>query len=168
MQAMPDFDLHQKYRPHDRSEHPARQFHSRCEAGVTLLELMIVVVIVGVLAVAAIPAYRGYAVRAHRTEARAALLRLAVNQERWYLQHHTYTANLSNLGFNAAGTTENGVYVIDFIVPPSTTEFTARARPVPGGGSNGADQIRDTQCKEFTINEVGLRTAAPDPNGNYW
>lgn len=138
------------------------------QPGVTLLELMIVVVIVGTLAVAAVPAYRGYTERAHRTEAKSALLRLATNQERWYLQHNSYTSNFADLGFGETGLTENGVYTIDFVVEPSTTKFTARARPTPGGGRNGVDQTRDTDCAELTINEQGIRTASPDPKGDCW
>jgi type IV pilus assembly protein PilE len=136
--------------------------------GVTLLELMVVLVIIGVLTVTAIPAYRGYTERAHRTEAKSALLRLAANQERWYLQNNTYTATFTNLGFAATGQTENGVYTLDFTVAPSTTAFTARAQPTAGGGSNGIDQNTDTACTVFTINEQGVRTASPDTNGNCW
>ncbi len=46
--------------------------------GVTLLELMIVVVIIGILAAIAYPSYRQFVERAKRTEARALLLRIAV------------------------------------------------------------------------------------------
>ena len=46
--------------------------------GVTLIELMIVIVILGILASVAFPAYRNYAIRADRTEATSALLRIAV------------------------------------------------------------------------------------------
>jgi type IV pilus assembly protein PilE len=137
------------------------------QAGVTLLELMIVVVIIGILAVTAIPAYRGYTERVHRTEAKSALLELAANQERWYLQNNTYTGNLADLGF-PGGLSEFGVYALDFTVAPDTTRFTARARPAAGGGTNGVDQNRDDDCQEFTLNEQGVRTAAPDPNGSCW
>ncbi len=137
------------------------------QAGVTLLELMIVVVIIGTLAVTAIPAYRGYTQRVHRTEAKSALLELAANQERWYLQNNTYTANLGDLGF-AGGVTENGVYQLDFTVAPDTRQFTARARPNPGGGTNGISQGADVDCAEFTIDEAGVRDAQPDPSGNCW
>ena len=57
--------------------------------GVTLLELMIVVVIIGILTAIAYPNYREFAARAKRTEARALLMEIAVNQERWYLQNNT-------------------------------------------------------------------------------
>ena len=137
------------------------------QAGVTLMELMIVLVIIGILGVIAIPAYTGYTERVHRTEAKSALLELAANQERWYLQNNTYTNDLANLGF-PGGLTEFGVYTLDFTVAPDTTQFTARARPTAGGGVNNVDQTRDADCTEFTINEQGIRTAAPDPRGTCW
>jgi type IV pilus assembly protein PilE len=46
------------------------------QRGVTLLELMTVVMIIGVLASVAIPTYRSYLLRAQRTDATAALLRV--------------------------------------------------------------------------------------------
>ena len=46
-------------------------------AGITLLELMVVVVIVGILAAIAYPNYRDYVARAKRNEAKSALLQIA-------------------------------------------------------------------------------------------
>ena len=57
--------------------------------------LMIVVVIIGILTTIASPNYRQYATRANGTEARAALLQIATNQERFYLQNNTYTTNMT-------------------------------------------------------------------------
>jgi type IV pilus assembly protein PilE len=53
------------------------------ERGVTLLELMAVVVIIGILASIAIPSYRSYLLRAQRTGGTAALLRIAAAQEKF-------------------------------------------------------------------------------------
>ena len=52
----------------------------RRQQGVTLLELMAVVMVIGVLGAIAIPSYRQYTMRAQRTEAKTALLQLATNQ----------------------------------------------------------------------------------------
>ena len=67
---------------------------SNRQQGVTLIELVVVVVIVGILASIAIPSYRNYVLRANRTEGRAALLALATAQEKFYLQCNTYTTAL--------------------------------------------------------------------------
>ena len=65
--------------------------------GVTLLELMAVVVIIGVLGTLAVNSYRGYLLRANRTEARVALLRVQAAQEKFFLQNNRYadTAELT-------------------------------------------------------------------------
>lgn len=127
-------------------------------AGVTLIELMIVVTILGTLTAIAVPAYRGYSERAQRTEGKSALLRLATQQDRWYLTNNTYTNDLTALGF-PAGCSENCVYTIDFTVAPDTVGWTARARPTAGGGTNNVDQTRDTACSWFTLSSTGARNA---------
>ena len=134
--------------------------------GVTLLELMVVVVVIGVLAAIAIPSYRQYSMRSQRVEAKSALLRLATNQERFYLQNNTYTNDLTALGFDA-GTSDNGVYTLA-IGAADATAFTATATATPGGGTNGVNQSDDVDCVSFTINAQGIRTAAPNPAGNCW
>ncbi len=138
----------------------------RQSQGVTLLELMIVAVVVGILALVAAPSYRQYVIRAHRTEAKSALLRLATNQERFYLQNNTYTADLTALGF-PMGVSEQGVYTLTVPVADTDT-FQATAVPTPGGGPNGIAQEADVECASFSINATGVRAAAPDPNLQCW
>ena len=55
----------------------------RSMLGVTLIELMTVVMVIGILGIVALPSYRQYTMRAHRTEAKSALLQLATNEERF-------------------------------------------------------------------------------------
>ena len=135
-------------------------------SGLTLLELLVVLVIVGILSAIAIPTYQQHTLRARRTEAKTALLRLAANQERYYLQHNTYTTDLAELGF-AAGVSDNGIYTISVPVADSTN-YQAAAVPTPGGGFNGTDMSRDEACSRFTINALGQRSAFPDAHGNCW
>ncbi len=51
------------------------------QKGITLIELMIVIVIVGILASISIPTYRGYMQRARRADAKTALEQLRAAQE---------------------------------------------------------------------------------------
>ncbi len=134
--------------------------------GMTLVELMIVVVIISILTMIAVPGYRQYSERAQRTEAKNALLQLANNQERFYLQNNTYTDDLALLGF-PAGTSEKGVYTLNVPVANANT-YQATAVPTPGGGVNGRDQTSDDDCASFSINAQGVRTATPDPDAKCW
>ncbi len=138
----------------------------RRSRGVTLLELLIVVVMIGLLGTIAVPSYRQYAMRAPRTEAKTALLRLATNQERFYLQNNTYTNNLVALGF-PIGVSEKGVYTLAVLVADTNT-YRATAVPTPGGGLNGVGMSADVDCALFSINAEGVRAASPDPNTQCW
>jgi type IV pilus assembly protein PilE len=145
--------------------HAARQ--RRRMLGVTLLELMAVVMVIGILSIVALPAYRNYSMRAQRTDAKNALLRLATNQERFYLQNRRYggTGDLANplLAFDPP-TSEKGGYAITVPVANANT-YTATATVRAGGA---IDQTRDTECVSFSITAQGVRTATPDPNQRCW
>ena len=125
--------------------------------GMTLLELMAVVMVIGVLGVIALPSYRQYVMRAQRTEAKAALLQLQTNQERFYLANRTYGTAAQLIAANLlAGNSrsEKGTYDLT-IVAPNATGYTATATP----GVNGAvDMTADAQCTSFSINAQGVRT----------
>jgi type IV pilus assembly protein PilE len=152
---------------HDSTIRARRAAARRRMLGVTLIELMAVVMVLGTLAIIAIPSYRQYSMRAQRTDAKQSLLRLATNQERFYLQNRRYggTADLADplLAFNPP-TSEKGAYAIAVPLANATT-FTATATVRAGGV---IDQSRDTECVSFSITAQGVRTAAPDPLGRCW
>ena len=127
----------------------------RTMRGVTLMELMIVVVIIGILAAIAYPNYREFVTRAKRTEARAALLKIATNQEKYYLQNNIFTDNLTNLGFNANPyTTDSGTFSVR-IVSADASNFTAEADYIPVDAEAG-------KCNLFKIDARGQKTSEPD------
>ena len=123
--------------------------------GITLIELMIVVVIIGFMAVIAYPNYREFAARAKRNEAKAALLQIATNQERFYLQNNTYTCDMTRLGFSAAAgfVTESRTYTVD-VTACNADNFTAQAV------YNNAD-AEAGKCGSFQINGRNVKTSAP-------
>jgi len=126
--------------------------------GITLIELMIVVVIISILAAIAYPNYQEFTARAKRNEARAALLRLATNQERFYLNNNTFTDTLTSLGFGSTpkAVTETGYYEIE-VTAANASNFTATATYLHGGGE--ADR-----CLTFTIDGRGAKSSGPDTN----
>lgn len=143
-----------------RSAHPlqARLMHRM--RGITLLELMIVVVIIGFMAVLAYPNYRGFVERAKRNEAKAALLRIATNQERFYLQNNVFTCDMTQLGFPAAAgfVTDSEAYTVD-VTACNAANFTAQAAYNMGGVEAG-------KCALFQIDGRGTRISNPD--GDCW
>lgn len=124
--------------------------------GITLMELMIVVVIVGILAAVSYPSYREFTARAKRNEAKAALLQIATNQERFYLQNLTYTDDLTALGFATTPTftTDSGSYTVTITAFDAST-FTATADYQP-------DDAETLKCNLFQIDGRGVRTSDPD------
>ncbi len=124
--------------------------------GVTLLELMIVLVIISILAAIAYPNYREYIIRAKRTEAKAALLQIATQQERFYLQNNSFTQDLLVLGFATTPnfTTDSESYVIN-VGAADASNFTATATFQLGGDEAG-------KCLTFQIDGRGAKTSAPD------
>jgi type IV pilus assembly protein PilE len=134
-------------------------------AGVTLLELMAVVMVIGILGMIALPSYRQYVMRAQRNEAKTALLRLQTNQERFYLANRTYggTANLAALGF-PAGMTENGTYTLTIAGADANT-YTATATPVVGAR---IDMTQDAMCTSLSVTAQGVKTATGSNPTSCW
>ena len=118
--------------------------------GVTLLELMIVTIIIGIMAVIAYPNYRQYAARAKRTEAKAMLLEIAQNQERFYLQNNTY-GDAAALGYPKVS--DSGSYTVT-ITAADANDFSATATYL-----NGDEEA--SKCSTFTIDGRGNKTSTP-------
>jgi type IV pilus assembly protein PilE len=141
------------------------------QRGVTLLELMTVIMIIGVLSAIAIPSYRSYLMRAQRSDATAALLRVAQAQEKFYLQNNRYATNAQlalgpPAGLGIVGT-EHGFYTLGLASTDTTLDFTATATPVGTG-----PQSKDAACATFTINQQGTRgaknSASTDKTDTCW
>jgi type IV pilus assembly protein PilE len=129
------------------------------QQGVTLIELVVVMIIVGILAAVAIPSYRNYVLRSQRSDAKDGLLALATQQEKHYLQCNTYgtaIAAVTNCGageVQGTGASKNGWYTLAIVGGDATT-FTVRATAI-----NGENQWQDTACRDFTVTQAGVRTA---------
>ena len=138
--------------------------------GITLLELMAVVMVIGILGIIALPSYRQYVMRAQRTEAKSFLLKLQTNQERFYLENRRYgtvaelQATVPPL-LSADARSERGTYQVAIAVPDPTQGYTATATPVPGAD---IDMTGDAECTSFSITAQNVRTATGTNAANCW
>ncbi len=98
--------------------------------GFTLIEVMIVVAIIAVISAVAYPSYQSYILRAHRTDAKAALSNAAQRMERFYTEKLTFNAaSLGTATTDIAATTSlDKYYTIGFdTAPTSGTACSATA-----------------------------------------
>lgn len=126
--------------------------------GITLLELMIVVVIIGILAAIAYPSYRQHVQRAKRTEAMSALLRIATEQERYYLNTNEYAVKLADLGIDS-NLTQSETYELSLASTDIHDTYKATA-------TYRLDDEEGGKCKTFTIEPDG--TKGSQPNSDCW
>lgn len=129
--------------------------------GVTLIELMVVIVVLAILASIAVPSYRNYLLRSNRTEAMRALMRAQTEQEKFFLQFNRYSDDLTSApptGLGLPATTDTGKFSIT-LSRPTTTTFTVTA-------TAAGQQAQDKACKSFTINQAGTRGAKNNADAN--
>jgi type IV pilus assembly protein PilE len=131
------------------------RWRGRREAGVTLMELMIVVAIVGVLAAIAYPAYTQFVMQTNRSDATKTMDLAAQSLQRCYSVNFTYAGcNVNGNIVNDTSTipTPNNYYTITFAIPdPQDYALTAVATAAP--------QTGDNQCALFTLSSTGQQAA---------
>jgi type IV pilus assembly protein PilE len=125
--------------------------------GITLFELLIVVVAIGIVAAFALPAYRHHVLRVNRAEAMTALSQLQSAEESYYLRHDTYSASIEAAppaGLGLAVNTSNK-YALAVALGADGQSYIATATPTASGGQ-GADQ----ECLAFSIDARGRRAVS--------
>lgn len=116
----------------------------RC-AGMTLIELVIVVTVVAILMATAVPAYTSYSLRVHRNEAIRLLLQASICQEQLRARTGNYDTSQCIPTSN-----EYGRYEISYTAPGSRSlSFTATANP------QGAQLADD--CGSLSLDQSGAR-----------
>jgi type IV pilus assembly protein PilE len=135
-----------------RSIH-ARVYAVRHQKGVTLIELLLVMVIIAILGGIAIPAYKNYVVKTNRSAAKACLSEYAQFMERYYTTNLTYAgASPGSIGC-ASDANLNAAYNFTVSVNVNSPRlYTVTAAPI------SAQSSRDTQCGTLTLDQTGTKT----------
>lgn len=121
--------------------------------GVTLIELMVVIVIVGILVAIAYPGYQSQIQKTRRSEGTAALLDTAQRLERCFTRFNAYNDAGCDIATTVAGAgvpTEQGFYLITAAAATTASTFSLVAT------RQGA-QTDDTLCGNLTLNNQGTR-----------
>lgn len=137
--------------------------------GVTLLELLVVISIIGILAAVAYPSYQEQARKSRRSDAKAMLMQVAQQQERWFTKNRTYAPSMTALGYDADSEPSPQGYYNVAITNPGCTTFVVNATIGVVNAVNTCflvtasatgSQASDTACQPMTINELGNKAPA--------
>ena len=131
-----------------RPEHEAA---STQQAGVTLVEILVVVALVAVLLGLAVPSYQKYLQRGHRVEATRALYGVAACQER---------VRASSGRYDTTRCTDNADtehYRVTIAPPGQTSVAFYTAIAVPKSPAEG------DMCGSLTLDQAGARRISGEP-----
>ena len=138
------------------------------QAGLTLIELMVVVAVMAIVTAIAYPLYTTQTQKARRADAKIALETIAMAQERAYTvagRYHLLSAGTLQLQLPTAlqsGDSNQGYYAIT-VTQGSAQDFTATATP-KSAGAQGGDAGK---CASFSIDHLGAKSSTGSAS-NCW
>ncbi len=120
------------------------------QAGVTLIELMIVIAVLGILVMVAYPAYQNHLKEVRRNNAQGELVKLQLAMEAFRVKNTSYPANLGALTGYSVG--DAGTYYT-FSVSGAVSTYTLTA-----AAKSGTTQAADTGCTSMGLNHNDAKT----------
>ena len=118
--------------------------------GFNLIEILIVIAIIGILSAISLPVYTHYLVSERRLEAANILSKLALEMEKYSIEHNSYEgATLVTLHFPTLIVREN--YQLS-IQTATDLEYQLMAKPL------GEQAIHDINCASLIIDSSGKKS----------
>lgn len=128
----------------NKNHQPSSILLYRNHLGFSLLELMVVLLIIGIISAIAIVSFTGSVSKSRRHEAQSVLHQLALQQEKHFITHQTYTDDI------ATWLTEIDTEYYDYSADTSTDlGYVLRATAVDSQAQS------DGECAEITLNSIG-------------
>ena len=135
------------------------------QAGITLIELMIVLLIIAVITAVGYPSYQSFVRDSKRTDAHTLLQRIASAQEQFFSNNNTYTADLTALGMADPEPSDEGYWEADVTIGTGSYTITAVTSAT----------YEDPDCGEILLTSLGEKRsresegdATLNPPGTCW
>ena len=140
------------------------------QKGITLVELMIVVVIIAILASIALPGYQQYVMRSKRVTAEGDLFAFRNSMQRYFAENNTYLG-AANGGadtgapaatlFPSQSPVGSDTVAYNLTISAATaTSFTVQATPTGGQASD--------DCGNLTLTSTNVRGVSSSTVANCW
>lgn len=136
-------------------------------SGFTLVELLIVLLIIGILAIIAYPTFQSSAYKSRRADAKAALVKLALDEE-------DFRANCPHYADTLTGTRRcdpaTGAYVLGY--SSTQTQGGYYSLSIPSASTTGyllyatatGPQLGDRECTTLSLDQDGTKGALDASN----
>ena len=151
--------------------------------GFTLVELMITLAVLAIIITIGYPLYNQQLEKARRIDARSGLGKLSLAQERHYTMFGAYATTTAELNFGPDGVVDGlddtyayreAIADIDYDgngVPDNynfvlTTDGDATTQDYVFTATAAGSQVDDTNCRSFTINQLGEKEARDSGGGD--
>ena len=126
--------------------------------GMTLMELMIVIVIIGILAAVSIPAYQRHVVTTRRADAMGMMLAAAAAIERYKTRNNFVYTDADTANLFDTTIENNGAVAYDMTITAITANsYTLTATPRAGGRLDGDGAL--------SITNTGVKVWVGHPDG---